>query len=94
MLNGRVLVITGAGVSAESGIPTFRGKDGYWRNWDPAKLATPTAFQNDPDLAKVITGWSILTTEANPHSATESGARSYREIGRNGGRISARDAER
>jgi len=50
MFNGRVLVITGAGVSAESGIPTFRGKDGYWRNWDPAKLATPTAFQNDPDL--------------------------------------------
>jgi NAD-dependent deacetylase len=44
----RVLVLTGAGVSAESGIPTFRGKDGYWRNLDPAKLATQTAFQNDP----------------------------------------------
>jgi len=34
----RILVLTGAGVSAESGIPTFRGKDGYWRNLDPAKF--------------------------------------------------------
>jgi NAD-dependent deacetylase len=46
----RVLVITGAGVSAESGIPTFRGKDGYWRNLDPAKLATPEAFAKNPKL--------------------------------------------
>jgi NAD-dependent protein deacetylase/lipoamidase len=46
----RVLVITGAGVSAESGIPTFRGKGGYWRNFDAAKLATPEAFQRDPKL--------------------------------------------
>ncbi len=46
----RVLVLTGAGVSAESGIPTFREKDGYWRNLDPAKLATPEAFAKDPGL--------------------------------------------
>ena len=46
----RVLVITGAGISSESGIPTFRGKDGYWRNLDPTKLATPEAFAGDPDL--------------------------------------------
>jgi NAD-dependent deacetylase len=46
----RVLVITGAGVSAESGIPTFRGKDGYWRNLDPMKLATPEAFEKNPEL--------------------------------------------
>jgi NAD-dependent protein deacetylase/lipoamidase len=50
----RVLVITGAGVSAESGIPTFRGKDGYWRNLDPTKLATPEAFARDPNL---VWGW-------------------------------------
>jgi NAD-dependent deacetylase len=50
MHNRRVLVLTGAGVSAESGIPTFRGKDGYWRNLDPAKLATPEAFAKDPGL--------------------------------------------
>ena len=46
----RVFVITGAGISAESGIPTFRGRDGYWRKLDPAKLATPEAFAHDPNL--------------------------------------------
>jgi len=46
----RVLVITGAGISAESGIPTFRGKDGYWRTHDPTKLATIEAFRRDPAL--------------------------------------------
>jgi len=50
MHNRRVLVLTGAGVSAESGIPTFRGKDGYWRKLDPIKLATPEAFARDPEL--------------------------------------------
>jgi NAD-dependent SIR2 family protein deacetylase len=50
ILKMRVLVLTGAGVSAESGIPTFRGKGGYWRNLDPAKLATPEAFARDPRL--------------------------------------------
>jgi NAD-dependent deacetylase len=46
----RVLVVTGSGISAESGIPTFRGKDGYWRNLDPTRLATETAFLKDPEL--------------------------------------------
>src|SRR5215475_6688694 len=50
----RVLVLTGAGVSAESGIPTFRGRVGYWRNFDPTKLATPEAFARDP---KFVWDW-------------------------------------
>jgi NAD-dependent deacetylase len=50
LLRGRVLVITGSGVSAESGIPTFRGSDGYWRKMDPTKLATQTAFDSDGQL--------------------------------------------
>ncbi|MEP6602468.1 MAG: Sir2 family NAD-dependent protein deacetylase [Spartobacteria bacterium] len=49
MLN-RILVITGAGISAESGIPTFRGAGGHWRNLDPLKLATPEGFAQDPAL--------------------------------------------
>jgi NAD-dependent protein deacetylases, SIR2 family len=39
MLN--LVVLTGAGVSAESGIPTFRGKEGLWKNFKPEELATP-----------------------------------------------------
>ena len=49
-LHGRVLVVTGAGVSAESNIPTFRGAGGYWRNHDPTQLATADAFFRDPGL--------------------------------------------
>ena len=51
---GRLLVMTGAGISAESGIPTFRGKDGYWtvgsKDYQPEQLATFAAFSNDPEL--------------------------------------------
>ncbi len=46
----RVLIVTGAGISAESGIPTFRGTGGYWRNLDPTKLATQSAFDSDPEI--------------------------------------------
>lgn len=45
---GCVAAVTGAGVSAESGVPTFRGKDGLWRNFRAEELATPAAFQRDP----------------------------------------------
>ena len=43
-----VLVITGAGISAESGVPTFRGAGGYWRNKHFSDLATPEAFAANP----------------------------------------------
>lgn len=47
----RVVVLTGAGVSAESGIPTFReALTGLWAQYDPTMLATPIAFQRDPKL--------------------------------------------
>jgi len=41
-------VLSGAGVSAESGVPTFRGPEGLWRLRDPMSLATPEAFAEDP----------------------------------------------
>lgn len=46
----RVAVLTGAGISAESGVPTFRGPGGLWRNFRPEDLATPEAFDADPLL--------------------------------------------
>jgi NAD-dependent deacetylase len=45
-----VAVLTGAGISAESGLPTFRGPGGLWRNFRPEELATPEAFHRDPQL--------------------------------------------
>jgi NAD-dependent deacetylase len=47
---GSVVVLTGAGVSAESGVPTFRGSDGLWQSFRPEELATPEAFARDPRL--------------------------------------------
>jgi len=44
----KILVLTGAGVSAESNIPTFRGEGGWWRSQNPQELATVTAFNRDP----------------------------------------------
>ena len=44
----RILVITGAGISAESDIPTFRSEGGWWKSLDPKKLATKHAFRKDP----------------------------------------------
>jgi len=47
----RLAVLTGAGVSKESGVPTFRDAvDGLWARYDPAELATPEAFERDPEL--------------------------------------------
>ena len=66
----RVLAITGAGVSAASGIPTFRGAEGYWRRRDPSELATASAFDRDP---AVIWEWyrerRQLVRERAPNNA-------------------------
>lgn len=46
----KIVFVTGAGISQESGIPTFRGKDGYWKKYDPMQLATIDAFYQNPKL--------------------------------------------
>ena len=46
----KLVVLTGAGMSAESGIRTFRDKDGWWKQYNPMELATPEAFERDPQL--------------------------------------------
>ena len=48
-MNRRIVILTGAGISAESGVPTFRDKDGLWAKHDWRRLATPEAFAADPD---------------------------------------------
>lgn len=46
----KIVFVTGAGISQESGIPTFRGNDGLWKNHDVMKLATIDAFYDNPKL--------------------------------------------
>jgi NAD-dependent deacetylase len=46
----RLLVLTGAGVSAESGVPTFRDANGLWENHSIEQVATPQGFEEDPTL--------------------------------------------
>ena len=45
-----ITVLTGAGISTESGVPTFRGEEGLWRKFRSEDLATPQAFRRDPKL--------------------------------------------
>lgn len=66
---GSVVVLTGAGISADSGVPTFRGPDGLWKDYRPEELATPAAFARDPRLVWEWYGWrrsKIAPCEPNP----------------------------
>lgn len=64
-----VVVLTGAGISAESGIPTFRDPGGLWQQYKPEDLATPEAFQRDPRLVWQWYDWRrqrIAQASPNP----------------------------
>jgi NAD-dependent deacetylase len=72
----RIVVLTGAGVSADSGIPTFRGAGGLWREFRAEDLATPEAFRRDPMLVWEWYEWRRkLIREAKPNAAHEALAR-------------------
>src|SRR5579862_1529465 len=63
-----VAVLTGAGVSAESGVPTFRGDHGLWKQYRAEELATPSAFARDPKLVWEWYDWRrSLIAEAKPN---------------------------
>jgi NAD-dependent deacetylase len=64
-----VVALTGAGISAESGVPTFRGRDGLWHNHRPEELATPEAFARNPGLVWEWYNWRrglIADKKPNP----------------------------
>jgi NAD-dependent deacetylase len=66
---GRWVVLTGAGVSAESGLATFRGPDGLWEGRDPLELATPEAFARSPEEVSRFYAWrrrAAARAEPNP----------------------------
>jgi NAD-dependent deacetylase len=66
-----ITVLTGAGVSAESGVPTFRqAQTGLWAQYDPQELATPTAFRRNPKLVWDWYAWRReLVRQAQPNPA-------------------------
>ncbi len=68
-----VAVLTGAGVSAESGVPTFRGEDGLWRRYRAEDLASPQAFRSNPTLVWEWYDWRrrlIANCQPNPAHLT------------------------
>lgn len=71
-----VTVLSGAGISADSGVPTFRGADGLWKQYRAEELATPDAFARDPRLVWEWYNWRrelIATKRPNPaHEAVAS----------------------
>ncbi|HEX5646087.1 MAG TPA: NAD-dependent deacylase [Nitrospira sp.] len=75
-----VVVLTGAGISADSGVPTFRGTDGLWRNVRAEDLATPEAFARDPRLVWEWYNWrrELIATK-RPNAAHEAVAQLERQ---------------
>jgi len=65
----QIVALTGAGMSAESGVPTFRGAEGLWKNYRPEDLATPEAFRRDPDLVWEWYEWRRgIERSCQPHA--------------------------
>lgn len=79
--DARITVLTGAGVSAASGVPTFRGPDGLWKQFRPETLATPEAFARDPKLVWEWYDWrrqAIAACEPNAaHRVLAAWSRSF-----------------
>jgi NAD-dependent deacetylase len=79
----KIVFVTGAGISQESGIPTFRGKDGLWRKYDAMQLATIDAFYENP---KLVWEWyeerrkNILDAKPNAGHTTIAGLEKYKQI--------------
>jgi NAD-dependent deacetylase len=65
-----ISLLTGAGISAASGVPTFRGEEGLWKSYSPQELATPEAFQRDPRLVWEWYDWRRgLISKCLPNAA-------------------------
>jgi NAD-dependent deacetylase len=79
----KIVFVTGAGISQESGIPTFRGKDGLWRRYDPMQLATIDAFYEN---SKLVWEWyeerrrNILAASPNPGHLAIAELEKYKDV--------------
>ncbi len=78
----QIVILTGAGVSAESGLSTFRDSDGLWEKHDPMTVATPEAFARDPGLVyRFYNARRAQLADARPNAAHEAIARLQRALG-------------
>ena len=80
----KIVVLTGAGISAESGIPTFRSSDGLWENEPVEAVATPEGFENDPK--RVITFYNerrAAAQKCEPNAAHHALAKLEEKFGDN-----------
>lgn len=75
-----VVVLTGAGASAESGIPTFRGEEGLWRQFRPEELATAEAFEQDPEF---VWEWYLWRRELVRKAQPNAGHHALRALEQN-----------
>ena len=77
----RIVILTGAGVSAESGLATFRDSGGLWENHDPMEIATPEAFTRDPHLVyRFYNARRNQLSEVEPNAAHSALARLQHEF--------------
>ncbi|WP_369825780.1 NAD-dependent deacylase [Caulobacter sp. BP25] len=84
----RIFVLTGAGVSAESGLGTFRDKDGVWTKYDLRDVATPEGFARDPALVRAFyNARRANLAEASPNAAHVALARLEAELASRGGEL-------
>jgi NAD-dependent deacetylase len=79
----KLVFLTGAGISQESGISTFRGNDGLWQKYDQMKLASAQAFRDDP---KLVWGWyndrrmKIMAAKPNPGHLAIANLQDHRHV--------------
>ena len=85
-------MLTGAGISAESGLGTFRDKGGLWQQFDPMKLARPEAFARDPQMVLAFYNARRRNLlEAHPNAAHAALARLEDAVARHLERFAFRD---
>lgn len=84
----RIFVLTGAGVSAESGLGTFRDRDGLWAHYDPMKLATPAAFARTlREVHAFYNARRAALLQAKPNAAHQALARLEAGLADRGGQL-------